>query len=165
MVERGSKTVGCFLDVQKAFDTVWIDCLLHKLFYEFDIKGRMWLALKYLYTDITAQVSYDSSISRAFGVLQGTGQGRIIAPFMYKVYINGLWTEINNHSFAILIDRLSLSSPSFADNISLLALYPSFLQNIMDDCYDYGLKWRYEFNHTKSGTVTFWEDKRHTVHK
>ena len=30
----------------------------------------------------------------------------------------------------------------------------------MENCYDYRLNWRYEFNHTKSGVVTFGEDKQ-----
>ena len=37
MLERGSKVFSCFLDVRKAFDTVWIDGILHKLFSEFGI--------------------------------------------------------------------------------------------------------------------------------
>ena len=82
MLERGSKVFGRFLDVRKAFDTVWIDGLLYKLFSEFGVKGRMWLAIKTLYTGVKAPVLYSGSLSRKFVVSQGTGQGRILAPFM-----------------------------------------------------------------------------------
>ena len=101
MLERGSKIFGCFLNVCKAFDTVWIDGLLYKLFTEFDIRGKMWLAIKDLYTDIRGQVFYSSTLSRKFDNSQGTGQGRILAPFMYKVYINSLLNELMNHCYAI----------------------------------------------------------------
>ena len=30
----------------------------------------------------------------------------------------------------------------------------------MNICHKYGIKWRYEFNHTKSGVVTFGETKQ-----
>ena len=45
------------------------------------------------------------------------------------------------------------------DDISLLALYPSFLETFMNICHKHGIKWRYAFNHTKSGVVTFGETK------
>ena len=35
MIERGSNVFTCFLDVRKAFDTVWIDGLLFELFFDF----------------------------------------------------------------------------------------------------------------------------------
>ena len=90
MLERGSKVFSCFLDVRKTFDTVWIDGLLFKLFPDLRINGRMWLALKDLYTGIKARVLFAGSLSREFNISQGTGQGRLLAPFMYKVYINCL---------------------------------------------------------------------------
>ena len=158
MLERVSKVFSCFLDVRKAFDTVWIEGLLFKLFPELGINGRMWLVIKYLHTNVKAKVLYVGVLSREIDILQGTGQGRILAPFMYKVYINSLLKVFTDHCYAISVNRLSLPSPSFADGISLLALYPSFLETFMNICHTYGETWRYEFNYTKSG-VTFGETK------
>ena len=67
----------------------------------------------------------------------------------FTVFINGSMTELNRHSFAIAFNGLTVPCPSLADDISLFDLYPSSLQSSMDNCYDYSLNWRYEFNHTK----------------
>ena len=76
-----------------------------------------------------------------------------------SVLINGLLKTLSEHCFAILINSFSLPSPSFADDVTLLALFPSFLQTLMNLCLDYSLRWRYQFNHIKSGVVTFGECK------
>ena len=119
MLERGSKMFSCFLDVWKAFDTVWIDGLMYKLFSDLGVNGKLWLAIKDLYTDVKAQVLYSSALSREFEISQGTGQGEILAPFMYKVYINSLLKEPSDHCFAISINRLCMPAPSFADDVCL----------------------------------------------
>ena len=99
------------------------------------------------------------SLSRSFEVFQGTGQGRILAHFMYKVYINSLLMELSNHCYGVFINGLRLSSPTFADDITLLALQLSFSQTSMKICFQYGLKWRYEFSDSKNAIVTFGETK------
>ena len=78
LFERGSKMFCCFLYVRKGFDTVWIDGLRYKLFTELGINGRMWVAIKDLYTNVEAQVLYSGSLSRMFGISKSTGQGRIL---------------------------------------------------------------------------------------
>ena len=75
--------------------------------------------------------------------------------FLYKVYINGLLNVLTNHCYSISVNRLFLPSHSFADDVTLLALYPTFFHTFMEMCYKYSIKWRYEFNHIKSGVVTF----------
>ena len=142
----GSKVFGCFIDVRKAFDTVWIDGLLFKLFSELGIKGCMWLVIRNLYTGVKAQVLYSGSLPRKFDIL-------------YKVYIIGLLNELTQHSCALSLNSVSLTPPSFANDISLLSIYPTFLSIFMNLCYAYCIKWRYEFNHVKSGIVTFGESK------
>ena len=68
MLERGSKIFNCFLNVLKAFDTVWIYGPLHKLFKELGVRGRMWIATKDLYNDVKAQVLFSGLLSRQFDV-------------------------------------------------------------------------------------------------
>ena len=152
MLEWGSKAFSCFLDISKAFVTVWIDGLLFQLFPELGIKGRMWLAIKCLFTNVKAKVLYAGSLAREIDISQSTGQGRILAPLMYKVYINSFLK-------VFLQSQSSLPSPSFADDISLPALYPLFLETFMNIYHKYGIKWRYEGNHTKSGVVTSGETR------
>ena len=60
---------------------------------------------------------YEGSLSRKINFSQGTGQGRILAPFMYKVYVNGLLNVLSNHCYAIFINGLRIPSLSFADDI------------------------------------------------
>ena len=108
----------------------------------------MWLVIKDPYTNVKAKVLYAGALSREIVILQGTRQRRI--------YINSLLKVLTDYNFAIPINRLSLPLLSFADDISLLALYPSFLETFMNVCHKYG---RYEFNHTKNGFVTFGETK------
>ena len=113
------------------------------------------MAIKDLYTDVKEQVLYSGSLSRSFDVSQGTGQGRILAPFMYKVYIDSLLHVLTYHCYSICTNSSKLaSSPSFADDVSLIALHPSFLTTFMNICHEYGLTWRYEFNHFESGIAT-----------
>ena len=131
MLERGSKMFGCFLDVRNAFDTVWIDGLMYKLFSDLGVNGKLWLAIKDLYTDVKARVLYSGALSRELEIAQGTGQGRILAPFMYNVYMNSLLKELSDHCLAISINTLWMLAPSSADDICLIPLHQSLLRILM----------------------------------
>ena len=44
-LERNNKIVSCFLDIKKAFDTVWLDRLFFTLLTDLGVCGKMWLIL------------------------------------------------------------------------------------------------------------------------
>ena len=114
----------------------------------------MWLVIRNLYTDVKAQVLYSGSFSRKFDILQDTGQGKIPDPFMYQVYINGLLNELTQHSCALSLYSISLTFLSFADDISLLSINPTFLSCLMNLCHAFSIKWRYEFNPIWTGLLS-----------
>ena len=102
---------------------------------------------------------YSGSLFREFVISQDTKQGRIFVPFMYNVYVNGLLNSLTRHSYAISLNNIRISSPPFADGISLLALHPTFLSTFMKMCYHHSIKWQHKFSHIKTGVVTFRETK------
>ena len=57
----------------------------------------MWKVMKDLYTNVKAQVLYAGYLSGKINVLKGTRQGRILALFMYEIYVNGLLSVLINH--------------------------------------------------------------------
>ena len=57
-VEQGDNVFACFLDVRKAFDTVWHDGLLLELYEELSIDFGLWLIIRDLYQGLQAQLSY-----------------------------------------------------------------------------------------------------------
>ena len=83
----------------------------------------MWLVIKDLYRNVK-EVLYAGVLSREIDTLQVTGQGKILASFMYKVDINSLLKVLSDHRYAI--NRLRLPSPS---------LYPSFFETLTNICH------------------------------
>ena len=96
----------------------------------------MWLVIKDLYTNYKAKMLYAGHCPGKL-IFTGHRTRKNSAPFTYKVYINSLLKVLTDHCYDISINRLSLPSPSFADDISLIALYPSFLKTFMNVCHTY----------------------------
>ena len=63
---------------------------MQKLLSELGVQGEMFSAIKSLYSDIQCYVYFNGTTADLFAVTQGSGQGRVLAAFMYKVYINQL---------------------------------------------------------------------------
>ena len=60
-------------------------------------------------------------------------------------------------STASILFLLKLGSPAFADDMTILTIFPTFLQLLMDKAFLSSHKWRFDYNETKDGAVTFGE--------
>ena len=56
---------------------------------------------------------------------------------MYKVYINRLIETVCNSKCALVIDKFRIGSPTFADDMTLLSLFSSFLRHLMQKVTQY----------------------------
>ena len=105
---EGKKTYAFFLDVQKAYDTVWRNGLWVKL-WELGVRGKMWRVIKEMYRVSRSAVLLDGECSEAFDVQQGVAQGWSLSPILFSVFINGLLKEVE------LSDGSTIGGMLFAD--------------------------------------------------
>ena len=81
------QTYAFFLDVQKAYDTVWRNGLWYKL-WDVGIRGKMWRVIKQMYEESKSMVFLDGERSEAFNEEQGVAQGCSLSPILFSVFIN-----------------------------------------------------------------------------
>lgn len=74
--------MAAFIDASKAFDVVWHESMLRKLFYT-GISKETWILTKMLYQDLHSKVKWEGKISSPFYEQQGVRQGGILSPELY----------------------------------------------------------------------------------
>ncbi|MES9879758.1 MAG: reverse transcriptase family protein [Sedimenticola sp.] len=152
--ENGSRLYVCFLDVKKAFDCVWHNGLLVKL-YQYGIRHYELKAVMDLYDGMMSCVKNRGSVSNWLPVLQGTRQGSVCSPFLYLVFIDELIRRLEASNVGFNMNGINISSPTVADDMVLISYSKYGLQKMMDTCFNYSCDWRYEYNASKCAVVVF----------
>ena len=78
-------SVGVFLDIQRAFDTVWHEGLVAKLF-KYNINPSLIRLIQSYITERSFVVSVDQATSAPRAIRAGLAQGSVLSPFLYNLY-------------------------------------------------------------------------------
>jgi len=96
LVERITRNFGekrligaVFLNVAKAFDTVWIDGLLYKLIL-FNFPSYIVHTVSSYLRDRTFEASFQMAMSSCQGMRAGVAQGGLISPVLFSLYVNDM---------------------------------------------------------------------------
>ena len=153
-VERDSNVYACFLDNEKAFDRIWHNGLLYKLF-NIGVTGRAWHLIKHSYKEASACVMYNGHTSCSFPIRQGVGQGRVLSAWMFLLYINDLISSLDNLKRGAVIGDLHVPTVVLADDTTLISTTHSGLQASLNVVHEYACQWRLCYNPTKSCVLVF----------
>ena len=154
--ERKKKVFVAFLDVKKAFDTVWHEGLMFKLaLHKFPM--YIWHILNNWYSSSTSAVLWNSHISRSFRIRQGVRQGAILSPLLYSSFVDGLLDQLSASGHGVYIDDVFCGAPMYADDLALVSDSAEDLQDMLDITSNYARLWRYQFNASKSAILVFGE--------
>jgi hypothetical protein len=97
--------------------------------------------------------------SEWFLALQGLHQGAPCSMLMHQVYENDMIKEFKNCISGSVIENITVTSPAYADDISLVALSKKGLQRLFNIAYNFSVKWRFEFNISKCAIVIYGKDQ------
>ena len=154
--ERGSKVYCCFIDSCKAFDTIWMDGLLCKL-YNLGNHGKTWRLLRNWYSTLTNRVIYDGIASSEFPIRQGVRQGGVLSPWLFMVFNDDLPKLFQTCNEGLRLGTIPCNPIMVADDITLLSTRAKGLQKMLNLLEVYSLKWRFDFSPSKTAIVIFGE--------
>ena len=106
-LDKNMHTIGIFLDLSKAFDTINHDILLHKLHY-YGVRGTAFEWFKSYLQDRIQFVSYNNCKSDINPIHCGVPQGSILGPLLFIIYMNDIVYSSTKMSFYMFADDTNL---------------------------------------------------------
>lgn len=144
------QSTGMFLlDIEKAFDTVWHDGLLHKL-----LKSDIPINLVRYLSHRNFRVHIDNESSNLFNIQAGVPQGSVLGPILFLVYLNDIPKQPRTHLACFADDTASYSSSNNED------LIISRLQISIDVLSDYFRKWELKLNEAKTEALMLYRKRK-----
>jgi len=156
MNRQRNKVYAGFLDIKKAYPSVWWNGLWFKL-RQMGVDGHMWNAIRSLYGTCRSSVRVGGVAEDWYEDKVGLRQGCPLSPLLFALYINEMAEEVKKASCGVKLGQLEVSILMFADDVVLLSSSPEGLQKLLNIAHIYSGKWRFNFGTDagKSEVVVF----------
>ena len=142
---RNAPLLIAFLDLRKAYDTVWRDGLWWKL-HEHGVRGKLWRMLRALYSSVEARVRTNDTLSPPITLNNGVRQGCVLSPILFDVYIDDLVADLRTCGAGIHLGGRRIPGLLFADDVALVAPNPATMARALACVDRWCRKWRMSLN-------------------
>ena len=149
--KRKKELAACFLDISGAFNEIWSSGLLSKLI-DLKVPQEYLLFLRSYLTERRALVDIDEATTVTKTLTQSCPQGSVIAPLMWNIYLNDLFSEVRS---------LGVDIQCFADDIVVCSEtnketpLNSSLGEALELIASWGATWKVTFSQTKTKIMNF----------
>ncbi|GFV41087.1 RNA-directed DNA polymerase from mobile element jockey [Trichonephila clavipes] len=146
--QRGRSTGAVFLDIQKAFDRVWVSGLIYKLITNNFPPALIHLINSYL-VNRTFQVRVNDTLSNSLSIKYGVLQGSLLGPLLFNIYINDIPTNLQTSTNIYADDTVTLATYKNHKTITIaLNNHLKLLETFFDT-------WKIKINVDKTIAVLF----------
>ena len=151
--QRGAMTGALFFDIAKAFDKVWHNGLLYKL-YHMGVPDRLVLIIRDFLSNRTFRYRIGDALSSPHPIRAGVPQGAVLSPLLFTLFTSDI-PKSNKARLALFADDTALyytgrSSTAIAQTLQTSA-------NVLGAWFR---KWRIEVNPDKSQAVLFTKPRK-----
>jgi len=156
LVERITRNFGekritgaVFLDVAKAFDSVWIDGLLYKLTL-LNFPSYLVHTISSYLRGRTFEASFQTATSSRRGTRAGVAQGGLISPVLFSLYVNDMPIPSHHVELALYVDDTAVIATSRKPTLLV-----SYLESYLNDLQRWLSEWRIAIYVSKSTAIIF----------
>ena len=151
---KGKKLYTCFVDFQKAFDSVWRMGMFFKLLKNGIDPGLIKL-IKNMYDKSNQMLNFGSKVSRKFMTHRGVKQGCILSPKLFNIFINDIPDIFDVNCDPVNLGKEKLNCLMYADDLIIFSETQNGLQNCLDKLNEYITKWNLKINLKKTQVIIF----------
>ncbi|CAH2108991.1 unnamed protein product [Euphydryas editha] len=158
-ISRSRTTGAVFFDIAKAFDKVWHNGLVFKL-YQYGLPDRLVRIIRDYLSNRTFRYRVEGTLSSPRQIRAGVPQGSVLSPTLFSLYTNDIPipAESTATKLALFADDTALFTTSTS-----MELLTRRLQFATDALSAWFKKWRFEVNADKSAAVHFVSNPRYTL--
>ena len=147
---------GCFVDLKKAFDSVWIQGLLYKMSHKYNVSSKLIRIFKSMYGDLKARVYSNGILGPLFKITIGTRQGCNLSPTLFNLFINDIPLILSKAKCdPVTLNSIEINALMYADDMLLLSKSTSGLNRSLKILEVYCRKWQLQVNTDKTKVMIF----------
>ena len=139
----------CFIDLRKAYDSLWRKALLLKL-QNMNVKGLFYHQIKSMYENVKVCIKHNDALSDDFFPTEIVKQGEVLSPLLFNIFINDINDIFSEECDPVTLNTRKMSCLQYADDLVILVQSKEGLQTCLDRLDVYCKTWKLEVNVDKS---------------